>query len=115
MIATKLAGVLSVRLGQPSVLGKLIIGVIIGPAVLDWVQNTEVIEALSHIGVLLLMFIAGLETDLKELNREQKFILSCSGWRCYFTANWWISCQGLRLGWIKVMRFSLDYCFVRLQ
>jgi monovalent cation:proton antiporter-2 (CPA2) family protein len=76
IIATKLAGVLAVRLGQPSVLGKLIIGVIIGPAVLDWVQNTEVIEALSHIGVLLLMFIAGLETDLKELNRNKNSSLA---------------------------------------
>ena len=76
IIATKLAGVLSVRLGQPSVLGKLIIGVLIGPAVFDWVQNTEVIEALSHIGVLLLMFIAGLETDLKELNRNKNSSLA---------------------------------------
>ncbi|USK68314.1 cation:proton antiporter [Peribacillus asahii] len=76
IIATKLAGVIAVRFGQPSVLGKLIIGVIIGPAVLDWVQNTEVIEALSHIGVLLLMFIAGLETDLKELNNNKKSSLS---------------------------------------
>lgn len=76
IIATKLAGVISVRLGQPSVLGKLIIGVIIGPAVLNWVQNTEVIEALSHIGVLLLMFMAGLETDLKELNRNKNSSLA---------------------------------------
>ncbi len=76
IIATKIAGVISVRLGQPSVLGKLIIGVIIGPAVLGWVQNTEVIEALSHIGVLLLMFIAGLETDLKELNRNKNSSLA---------------------------------------
>lgn len=75
-MATKLAGVISVRLGQPSVLGKLIIGVIIGPAVFDWVQNTEVIKALSHIGVLLLMFIAGLETDLKELNRNKNSSLA---------------------------------------
>jgi len=81
IIATKLAGVLAVRVGQPSVLGKLIIGVIIGPAVLDWVQNTEVIEALSHIGVLLLMFIAGLETDLRELNRNKNSSLAvaCGG------------------------------------
>ncbi len=76
IIATKLAGVISVRFGQPSVLGKLIIGVIIGPAVLGWVQSTDVIEALSHIGVLLLMFIAGLETDLKELNRNKNSSLA---------------------------------------
>lgn len=76
IIATKIAGVISVRFGQPSVLGKLIIGVIIGPAVLGWVHDTEVIEALSHIGVLLLMFIAGLETDLKELNRNKNSSLA---------------------------------------
>lgn len=71
ILCTKLAGDLAVRLGQPSVLGKLIIGVIIGPALLGWVHNTEVIEAFSHIGVLLLMFFAGLETDIKDLNRNR--------------------------------------------
>ena len=77
IIATKIAGVISVRFGQPSVLGKLIIGVIIGPAVFGWIPaDSDVIEALSHIGVLLLMFIAGLETDLKELNRNKNSSLA---------------------------------------
>lgn len=76
IIATKIAGVISVRFGQPSVLGKLIIGVIIGPAVFGLIPDTEIIEALSHIGVLLLMFIAGLETDLKELNRNKNSSLA---------------------------------------
>ncbi|MBP3040300.1 cation:proton antiporter [Bacillaceae bacterium Marseille-Q3522] len=71
IICTKFAGDISVRLGQPSVLGKLIIGVIIGPALLGWIDNGEVIEALSHLGVLFLMFIAGLETDLNELNKNR--------------------------------------------
>ncbi|MFD0672118.1 cation:proton antiporter [Cohnella sp. GCM10027633] len=68
ILFTKLAGDVSVRFGQPSVLGKLIVGVVIGPAVLGWVQSSEAIEAFGHIGVLLLMFLAGLETDIKELN-----------------------------------------------
>ncbi|MGR5874322.1 hypothetical protein ACT7DH_07430 [Bacillus pacificus] len=38
--STKLAGDLSVRLGQPSVLGKLIVGIVIGPAVLGWIENS---------------------------------------------------------------------------
>lgn len=71
IVATKLAGDISVRLGQPSVLGKLIIGVVIGPASLGWIEQTTVIETFSYIGVLLLMFLAGLETDLKELNRNR--------------------------------------------
>ncbi|MGM9988407.1 MAG: cation:proton antiporter [Bacillaceae bacterium] len=71
IISTKLAGALSVRLGQPSVLGKLIIGVIIGPAMLNWVQNSDLIEAFSNIGVLFLMFLAGLETDIGDLNKNR--------------------------------------------
>jgi len=76
IIATKVAGDISVRLGQPSVLGKLIIGVIIGPAVFGWIENTEIIEGFSHIGVLLLMFFAGLETDLGELNKNRNSSLA---------------------------------------
>jgi monovalent cation:proton antiporter-2 (CPA2) family protein len=71
LIATKLAGEVSVRLGQPAVLGKLIIGIIIGPAVLGWIEKTEIIDQISEIGVLLLMFIAGLETDIKALNQNR--------------------------------------------
>lgn len=70
LLATKLASDLSVRLGQPAVLGKLIVGIILGPAVLGWVKSGEMIDELSEIGVLLLMFIAGLETDLQELRRN---------------------------------------------
>ncbi|WP_127530443.1 cation:proton antiporter [Paenibacillus kobensis] len=70
--STKLAGDLSVRLGQPSVLGKLIAGIIIGPAVLNWIQPGPFIDDFAELGVLLLMFIAGLETDLDQLKRNWK-------------------------------------------
>lgn len=72
LAATKLAGDLSARLGQPPVLGKLAAGVVIGPAMLGWVENSDIIRELSQVGVLLLMFIAGLETDLRELNRNRR-------------------------------------------
>ncbi|OAX51064.1 cation:proton antiporter [Paenibacillus sp. AD87] len=72
LIFTKLAGDLSVRLGQPSVLGKLIVGVILGPALLGWVQPDDFIHYMAEIGVLLLMFIAGLETDLEQLKKNWK-------------------------------------------
>ncbi|WP_438800653.1 cation:proton antiporter domain-containing protein, partial [Bacillus thuringiensis] len=55
LLCTKLAGDISVRLGQPSVLGKLIVGIIIGPAVLGIINSSELIDELSEIGVLLLM------------------------------------------------------------
>lgn len=72
LFAVKLAGHISVRLGQPSVLGKIIVGIILGPALLGWVQETDVLSVFSQIGVLLLMFLAGLETDLQELNKNMK-------------------------------------------
>lgn len=72
LIASKIAGDISVRLGQPSVLGKLLIGIILGPSVLGVVNETETLTEFSQIGVILLMFIAGLETDLDEFKRTGK-------------------------------------------
>src|SRR5690606_30146443 len=72
VIFTKVAGHLAVMIGQPSVLGKLIAGILVGPAVLGWVEPNEFIGHFAEIGVLLLMFIAGLETDLEQLKANWK-------------------------------------------
>ncbi|MGI6555613.1 MAG: cation:proton antiporter [Bacillota bacterium] len=72
LVAVKLAGDLSVRLGQPSVFGKLLVGLIVGPSLLGIVHETEMIKELSELGVLLLMFIAGVETDLQEFLKSAK-------------------------------------------
>lgn len=75
--AAKGTGWLSLRLGQPAVLGELLAGVVIGPSVLnllDWRPFAgEAMAAgiflLANVGVVLLMFIAGLETDLGQMRR----------------------------------------------
>ncbi|MBA2874218.1 cation:proton antiporter [Thermaerobacillus caldiproteolyticus] len=72
LFASKLAGDISVRLGQPSVLGKLLIGIVLGPTVLGVVDNTEILKEISQIGVILLMFIAGLETDMDQFKKTGK-------------------------------------------
>lgn len=72
LIASKIAGDICIRLGQPSVLGKLLIGIVLGPSVLGLVTETETLTEISQIGVILLMFIAGLETDLNEFKRSGK-------------------------------------------
>lgn len=72
LLASKIAGDLAARIGQPSVLGKLLIGIILGPAVLGIITSTEIIDELSEIGVILLMFLAGLETDIEEFKRTGK-------------------------------------------
>ncbi len=72
LIASKIAGSLSVRLGQPSVLGKLLVGILLGPSVLGLITETQTLAEISQIGVILLMFIAGLETDIHEFRRTGK-------------------------------------------
>lgn len=72
LLVSKLAGDLSAKLGQPSVLGKLLIGIVLGPTVLGVITNTDILQEISQIGVILLMFIAGLETDTEEFKRTGK-------------------------------------------
>lgn len=54
------------RLGLPTIMGELVGGVIVGPAVLGWVQPSEVIEVLAHMGIFFLMLHAGIETNPRE-------------------------------------------------
>lgn len=73
LVAAKLMGELAERFGQPSVLGELIAGVLLGGSVLGIVpsegQGAEIIHILAELGVLLLLFEIGLETDLREMFR----------------------------------------------
>ncbi len=64
LIATLLAAAISQRLGMPAVIGQLIAGVILGPGILGVLHNTELMHAGAEIGVIILMFIAGIESDL---------------------------------------------------
>ena len=72
LIASKLFGSLSVRIGQPAVLGKLLVGIVLGPSLLGWITPSDTLDILSQIGVILLMFIAGIETDIDEFKRTGK-------------------------------------------
>jgi len=61
VIASKLGGELLHRIGQPTILGNVIAGIIVGPAVLAIVQPIEAIELFVSIGVFFLFFLIGLE------------------------------------------------------
>lgn len=68
-LAAKFAGEAMERIGQTAVLGELLAGVIIGPGVLGLVHESDVLHALAELGVLILLFEVGLESDLAELLR----------------------------------------------
>ncbi|HEY6146299.1 MAG TPA: cation:proton antiporter [Thermoanaerobaculia bacterium] len=67
LLGAKLLGELAERIGQPAVLGELLAGVVLGPAALGWVPLSQGLLLLAEIGVVLLLFEVGLETDLMEL------------------------------------------------
>lgn len=74
-----LAAVVSHRLGLPSSIGLLVVGVLAGPGVLGLVRNAEQIELLSEIGVVLLLFVIGLEFSLAELaHLKRQFLIGGS-------------------------------------
>ena len=72
ILATKIFGIMSKRVDMPQVVGSLIAGLLLGPSVLNLVQPTDFLEMLSELGVIVLMFSAGLQTDIKELKKSGK-------------------------------------------
>lgn len=69
LLGAKIAAHISHRLGLPAVLGELLLGLIIGPSVLGWLAPNETLHLLAEIGVILLMFMAGVETDVAAMRR----------------------------------------------
>ena len=69
LFATLIGGQFSARLKLPAVVGELLAGIIIGPAVFNLVQPSEIIKVFSDIGVIFLMFLAGLDSDIKTLKK----------------------------------------------
>lgn len=72
LVATLIASFISNRIGIPAVLGELIVGILIGPALLSWISPTNFIKQMAEIGVILLMFAAGCESDLDLLRKYFK-------------------------------------------
>jgi Kef-type K+ transport system membrane component KefB len=73
LLAAKLLGDLAERIGQPAVLGELVAGVLLGPSLLGLIPAdgplAEVLHVVAELGVILLLFEIGLETDLREMFR----------------------------------------------
>ena len=77
----KALGIIARRIGAPLVVGEIIAGLIVGPSVLNVVKVNDAIEVFAEIGVIMLMFSAGLTTDIKQLKRSgaKSFLVASIG------------------------------------
>jgi Kef-type K+ transport system membrane component KefB len=81
LFSAKMLGLLARKIGAPEVVGEIMAGLILGPAVFNLVQDTDFLSKMAEIGVIMLMFGAGLGTDLKELRETglKATLIACAG------------------------------------
>ena len=81
VVCAKAFGLLARKLKAPMVVGEIIAGLVIGPCLLNIVKPTEFISMMAEIGVVLIMFSAGLETNLQELKKSglAALVIACIG------------------------------------
>ncbi len=81
LLSTKVLGLLTKKFQMPQVVGALLAGLLLGPAMFGIIKETDFIHMLAEIGVIVLMFCAGLETDIKELKNSGKasFVIALIG------------------------------------
>lgn len=70
LLAARIFAELATRLKSPSVIGELLAGVVLGPSLFGWLEPSEIIRLLAEIGIILLLFEVGLETDVRALVRS---------------------------------------------
>ena len=81
LFVAKLFGIIARKLHAPEVVGEIIAGLLIGPAVLGLVNQSDFINKMAEIGVIMLMFEAGLSTDMKKLKATglKATAIACAG------------------------------------
>ncbi|MGB5259151.1 MAG: cation:proton antiporter [Gammaproteobacteria bacterium] len=81
LLTARIFAELATRLQAPSVIGELFAVVVLGPSLLGWIEPVEAIKLMAEIGIILLLFEVGLETDVKRLVRTglKSFIVAIAG------------------------------------
>lgn len=76
ILSVKIFTIITQKIKMPKVLGGLVAGIVLGPAMLNVVQNSSILEALSKFGIILIMFLAGMETSIKKfIANSNKYVI----------------------------------------
>ena len=93
LLAARLFAEIASRINIPPVVGELLAGVVLGPSLLGWIEPDEVLHLLAQIGIILLLFEVGLDTDISKLVRagSKAVIVAFSGFFLPFLLGYLIS------------------------
>lgn len=107
LLAARLGGEMLARFGSPPVVGELLAGVVLGPSLLAWLEAGAVIKLLAEIGIILLLFEVGLETDIRQLANSgfKAMLVAVSGFV-------WPFVFGFGISWMAFDRSLLESLFV---
>ncbi len=79
ILFVKIFSMITGKIHMPKMLGGLIAGVLLGPAVFNIIQTNNILEFLANLGIILIMFLAGMETSLKKfMAGTKKFVIIAS-------------------------------------
>lgn len=110
-VATVVAGIMQL-LRQPLIIGHIITGLLVGPAVFGLVQSTETVELFSHMGIALLLFIIGLGLNPRVIREVGKIAVLTGAGQILFTVSLgWLVAQALGFGGSEAFFIALGMAF----
>ncbi|PZO07687.1 MAG: sodium:proton exchanger [Lysobacteraceae bacterium] len=112
LFATALIGLAALRLRQPVIVAYIIVGIVAGPSVLDWVSAHEPMELLAEIGVTILLFVVGLKLDIKLVRQLGLVALATGLGQLLFTIVFgFLICVGLGMDWVRATYVAVALTF----
>ncbi|MBY4676092.1 cation:proton antiporter [Marinobacterium arenosum] len=80
LLFVALAGyLLATRIGQPAVVGEILLGLAVGPSLFGWITYTDFVASIAHLGAIVLLFVIGLEFSLRELLDKRYALIALFG------------------------------------
>lgn len=112
LLATALIGFLALRLKQPVIVAYILIGIVAGPSVLDWVSAHEPMELLAEIGVTLLLFVVGLKLDIHLVRKLGAVALATGLGQLGFTiVGGFLIGLALDMDWVRALYVAVALTF----
>jgi len=112
LLASAVVGAIAVRLRQPLIVAFIVVGILVGPAVLGWVQSHDQIDLLAQIGVTVLLFVVGLKLDLHLVRHIGPVALATGLGQLGFTILFgFLICLGLGMDAMKSLYVAVALTF----